>query len=94
MEFYNTHILSVVLFTPLVGALLLLFVPARQRKRASRHRQSIRFPGADRFSAAALAVQPWRRTRRVFSSPKNHDWIPLDRSALHAGHRRASACCW
>jgi len=27
MEFYNTHILSVVLFTPLVGALLLLFVP-------------------------------------------------------------------
>jgi NADH:ubiquinone oxidoreductase subunit 4 (subunit M) len=27
MEFYNTHILTVVLFTPLVGALLLLFVP-------------------------------------------------------------------
>jgi NADH-quinone oxidoreductase subunit M len=27
MEFYNTHILTVVLFTPLVGSLLLLFVP-------------------------------------------------------------------
>src|ERR1700676_3644520 len=27
MEFYNTHILTVVLFPPLVGALLLLFVP-------------------------------------------------------------------
>jgi NADH-quinone oxidoreductase subunit M len=27
MDFYNTHILTVVLFTPLVGSLLLLFVP-------------------------------------------------------------------
>jgi NADH-quinone oxidoreductase subunit M len=27
MDFYNTHILSVVLFTPLVGALVILFVP-------------------------------------------------------------------
>ncbi len=27
MDFYNTHILSVVLFTPLVGALVILFLP-------------------------------------------------------------------
>ncbi|HET6142437.1 MAG TPA: NADH-quinone oxidoreductase subunit M [Candidatus Acidoferrales bacterium] len=35
MEFYNTHILTVVLFTPLVGALALLFVP---RDSANAHR--------------------------------------------------------
>jgi NADH-quinone oxidoreductase subunit M len=35
MDFYNTHILSVVLFTPLVGALLLLFVP-RESENAHR----------------------------------------------------------
>ena len=27
MDFYNSHMLSVILFTPLVGALLLFFVP-------------------------------------------------------------------
>jgi NADH:ubiquinone oxidoreductase subunit 4 (subunit M) len=35
MEFYNTHILTVVLFTPLVGSLVLLFVP---RDSATAHR--------------------------------------------------------
>ncbi len=35
MDFYNTHILTVVLFTPLVGALVLLFVP---RDSANMHR--------------------------------------------------------
>jgi NADH-quinone oxidoreductase subunit M len=35
MEFYNTHILTVVLFTPLVGALVLLFVP---RENVTGHR--------------------------------------------------------
>ena len=35
MEFYNTHILSVILFTPLAGAVLLLFVP-RESENAHR----------------------------------------------------------
>jgi NADH-quinone oxidoreductase subunit M len=35
MDFYNNHILTVVLFTPLVGALLLLFVP-RESENAHR----------------------------------------------------------
>src|SRR5687767_9947811 len=30
MSFFNDHLLSVILFTPLVGAVLLLFVPKRQ----------------------------------------------------------------
>src|ERR1700689_4851686 len=35
MEFYDSHILSVILFTPLVGAILLLFVP---RESVTAHR--------------------------------------------------------
>jgi hypothetical protein len=35
MDFYYNHILTVVLFTPLVGALLLLFVP-RESENAHR----------------------------------------------------------
>ena len=42
MEFYNTHILSVILFTPLVGALLLLFVPRESENGAPRARQCVR----------------------------------------------------
>ena len=35
MEFYNSHTLSVIMLTPLVGAILLLFVP-RESENAHR----------------------------------------------------------
>jgi NADH-quinone oxidoreductase subunit M len=75
MEFYNTHILSVVLFTPLVGALLLLFVP---RDSENAHRVIgnlfaflgliVSLPLIWRFSLAADAPR--------FQFYENHDWIP------------------
>src|SRR5258706_10565340 len=75
MEFYNTHILSVVLFTPLVGALLLLFVP---RDSENAHRVIgnlfaflgliVSLPLIWRFSMAPDAPR--------FQFPENHDWIP------------------
>jgi NADH-quinone oxidoreductase subunit M len=75
MEFYNTHILSVVLFTPLVGALLLLFVP---RESENAHRVIgnlfaflgliVSLPLIWRFSLAADAPR--------FQFYENHDWIP------------------
>src|SRR3984893_8286078 len=75
MEFYNTHILSVVLFTPLVGALLLLFVP---RESENAHRVIgnlfaflgliVSLPLIWRFSLSPGAPR--------FQFYENHDWIP------------------
>src|ERR1700680_4541353 len=75
MEFYNTHILTVVLFTPLVGALLLLFVP---RDSENAHRVIgnlfaflgliVSLPLMWRFSLAPDAPR--------FQFLENHEWVP------------------
>jgi len=75
MEFYNTHILTVVLFTPLVGALVLLFVP---RDSATAHRiignlfgflgLIVSLPLIGRFSLDPGAPR--------YQFPETHDWIP------------------
>ncbi len=75
MEFYNTHILTVVLFTPLVGALLLLFVP---RDSENAHRVI-----GNLFAFLGLIVSLpliWRfslsPTADRYQFMENHDWIP------------------
>ena len=75
MEFYNTHILTVVLFTPLVGSLLLLFVP---RDSANAHRVIgnlfgflgliVSLPLMWRFSLDPAAPR--------YQFPETYDWIP------------------
>src|SRR5882757_8411584 len=75
MEFYNTHILTVVQFTPLVGALLLVFVP---RDSENAHRVIgnlfaflgliVSLPLMWRFSLAQDAPR--------FQFYENHEWIP------------------
>jgi NADH-quinone oxidoreductase subunit M len=75
MEFYNTHILTVVLFTPLVGSLLLLFVP---RDNATAHRVIgnlfgflgliVSLPLIWRFSLDPAAPR--------YQFAETHDWIP------------------
>src|SRR6266851_183385 len=75
MEFYNTHILTVVLFTPLVGSLVLLFVP---RDSATAHRVI-----GNLFGFLGLIVSLpliWRfslsPTANRFQFGETHDWIP------------------
>ncbi len=75
MEFYNTHILTVVLFTPLAGALLLLFVP---RESENAHRVI-----GNLFGMLGLIVSlplVWRFSLDPASARyqfyENHDWIP------------------
>ena len=74
MEFYNTHILTVILFTPLVGAMLLLFVP---RESENAHRVI-----GNLFALLGLLVSlplVWRFNDRACpatSSAKSADWIP------------------
>ena len=56
MQFYDSHILTVILLTPLVGALLLLFVP---RESENAHRvlgNAFGVAGLSGFAAAAVAV--------------------------------------
>jgi len=75
MEFYNTHILTVVLFTPLVGSLLLLFVP---RDSVTAHRVIgnlfgflgliVSLPLIWRFSLDPAAPR--------YQFAETHDWIP------------------
>ena len=75
MEFYNTHILTVVLFTPLVGALLLLFVP---RDSQTAHRVI-----GNLFALLGLIISLpllWRFSLDPgaprFQFYENHEWIP------------------
>ncbi len=93
MEFYNTHILSVVLFTPLVGALLLLFVP---RDSENAHRVI-----GNLFAFLGLIVSLpliWRFSLApdcaAFSVPRKPRLDSLDRGALHAGNRRHQPVVW
>ncbi len=53
---YN-HILSIILFTPLVGALVLMFVPGENKNADTLDRQFLRLPGLRCvFAAGALVL--------------------------------------
>src|SRR5579863_2944385 len=75
MEFYNTHILTVVLLTPLVGSLLLLFVP---RDSVLAHRVIGNFFGFLGLIVSLPLI--WRFSLDPaaprYQFPETHDWIP------------------
>ncbi len=89
----DSNILNVILFTPLVGAILMLFIP---RERPDLHRwlgNIFACLGLARFAAAHLAVQYSRVCAAipVFVRPRLD---PFDRRPLHRGNRRPQFPAW
>src|SRR6202050_4412753 len=73
MDFYNSHILSVIMFTPLVGAIIILFVP--------RESESLHKILGNLFGVLGLLVSLPLLWRFDISNPgyqfkESMDWIP------------------
>ena len=82
MDFFANHILSVVLFTPLVGAILLLFIP-----REAELAQKI---GGNLFGVLGFVVSLplvfwWKPGLEPFSFQENVSWIPSIGARYHLG---------
>jgi NADH-quinone oxidoreductase subunit M len=82
MDFLAHHILSVVLFTPLVGALLLLFVP---REFDAVHRVMGNFFGAMGFLVSLPLVRWCKPEWGGFAFEETADWIPSIGAKYHLG---------
>ncbi len=82
MDFFAHHILSVVLFTPLVGALLLLFIP---RENEQAHKIAGNIFGALGFLVSLPLLRWWNPGARPFSFEETADWIPSIGAKYHLG---------
>jgi NADH-quinone oxidoreductase subunit M len=82
MDFFANHILSVVLFTPLVGAILLLFIP---REAELAHRIGGNIFGVLGFLVSIPLVRWWRPGPEQFSFQENVSWIPSIGARYHLG---------
>jgi NADH-quinone oxidoreductase subunit M len=82
MDFLAHHILSVVLFTPLVGALLLLFAP---RENDAIHRIVGNLFGALGFLVSLPLVRWFKPEWSGFQFEETADWIPSIGAKYHLG---------
>src|SRR5689334_13230980 len=82
MDFFANHILSVVLFTPLVGAILLLFIP---REMEQAHRIGGNIFGVLGFLVSIPLVRWWKPGPDPFSFQENVAWIPTIGARYHLG---------
>ncbi|HET8923177.1 MAG TPA: NADH-quinone oxidoreductase subunit M [Candidatus Acidoferrum sp.] len=82
MQFFAQHILSVVLFTPLVGALLLLFVP---RENENIHRIAGNVFGVLGFLVSLPLVRWFKPGWGGFNFEETADWIPSIGAKYHLG---------
>src|SRR6266699_2896380 len=82
MHFFGQHILSVVLFTPLVGALLLLFIP---REMEQAHKIAGNIFGALGFLVSLPLVRWWNPGEKPFSFEEFAEWIPSIGAKYHLG---------
>ncbi|HXY24891.1 MAG TPA: NADH-quinone oxidoreductase subunit M [Candidatus Acidoferrum sp.] len=82
MDFFANHILSVVLFTPLVGAILLLFVP---RESENAHRIGGNIFGFLGFLVSLPLVRWWHPGAGQFTFEENVSWVPSIGARYHLG---------
>src|SRR5438874_9580733 len=82
MDFFANHILTVVLFTPLVGAILMLFIP---REAELAHRIGGNIFGVLGFLVSIPLVRWWNSGAGKFSFEENVSWIPSIGARYHLG---------
>src|SRR6267142_1090450 len=82
MDFFAHHILSVILYTPLVGALLLLFVP---REREGVHRVVGNLFGVLGFLVSLPLLKWFKPEWGGFTLEENAAWIPSIGARYHLG---------
>src|SRR5713226_3329673 len=82
MDFFATHILSVILFTPLVGSILLLFVP---RESGNAHRVLGNLFGMLGFIVSLLLVTWFQVGKSGYQFQETASWIPSIGATYHLG---------
>ncbi len=82
MDFFAHHTLSVVLFTPLLGALLLLFLP---REREQAHRIIGNIFGVLGFLVSLPLLRWFKPEWGGFTFEENAQWIPSIGAKYHLG---------
>jgi NADH-quinone oxidoreductase subunit M len=82
MDFLAHHILSVVLFTPLVGALVLLFIP---REMGHAHKIAGNLFGALGFLVSLPLLRWFKPEWGGFTFEETADWIPSIGARYHLG---------
>src|SRR5438105_7624001 len=82
MDFFAHHILSVVLFTPLVGALLMLFIP---RENELAHKIAGNIFGVLGFLVSLPLVRWFKPEWGGFTFQETADWIPSIGAKYHLG---------
>src|SRR6267154_86508 len=82
MDFFASHILSVVLFTPLVGALLLLLIP---RENEQWHKIAGNLFGVLGFLVSLPLLRWWNPGDQPFTFQETADWIPSIGAKYHLG---------
>ncbi|HLB89555.1 MAG TPA: NADH-quinone oxidoreductase subunit M [Terriglobales bacterium] len=82
MDFFATHILSVILFTPLVGSVLLLFVP---RESGNAHRVLGNLFGMLGFIVSLPLVAWFQVGKSGYQFQETASWIPSIGATYHLG---------
>src|SRR5712671_2971646 len=82
MDFLAHHILSVVLFTPLLGGLVLLFIP---REMENAHKIAGNVFGALGFLVSLPLLRWWNPGEKPFSFEESAEWIPSIGARYHLG---------
>jgi len=82
MDFFATHILSVILFTPLVGSILLLFVP---RESGNAHRVLGNLFGMLGFIVSLPLVAWFQVGKSGYQFQETASWIPSIGATYHLG---------